>query len=245
MGVAAISLRRIAIAILAIAMMLTTTVAFPSTAEAQNASEWCFGWALADADSGTHWASRDNGNFIALPIVERQCGTTGTPTCFGWPATIVSNATVVHGTDGFDVIVGGSADQTIYGGGGRDIICGGAGNDRIYGNTGRDLIDGGTGNDRIDGGKKGDAIYGGPGNDYLIGGLGDDEFIGGVGANRIFGGDGDDWLTYVDESANAGDDVVEGGAGTNYYGSLSRSYFAIVDGYLLATGVSPRTTRRW
>lgn len=53
--------------------------------------------------------------------------------CGGEPATIHSNATVINGTSGDDVIRGGSANQTINGHGGNDIICGMGGNDTING----------------------------------------------------------------------------------------------------------------
>src|SRR4029078_3765968 len=73
---------------------------------------------------------------------------------------IRSNAKVVHGTPGDDIIIGGSANQKIYGGGGTDIIIGGGGGDRIRGGNGGDRIFGGNGGDRIRGGNGDDRIRG-------------------------------------------------------------------------------------
>ena len=42
--------------------------------------------------------------------------------CFGITATVQSNAALVEGTPGNDVIVGGPADQEIRGLGGNDVI---------------------------------------------------------------------------------------------------------------------------
>lgn len=132
------------------------------------------------------------------------------PTCFGWTATILSNNSVVQGTDGFDVIVGGNRSQTIYGGGGRDIICGGGGNDRIFGNTGRDKIDGGDGNDYIVGGWHDDEIFGGSGNDDLRGSEGSDHIQGNTGADTIYGDAGDDFLM-----GGLGQDTITAGTGVD------------------------------
>lgn len=49
---------------------------------------------------------------------------------------IRSNAKIIHGTPGDDIIIGGSADQKIYGGGGNDVIIGAGGLDRIFGGSG-------------------------------------------------------------------------------------------------------------
>lgn len=51
------------------------------------------------------------------------------------------------GTDGNDLIIGSSGNDTIDGLGGDDCILGGGGDDSIDGNTGTDICIGGDGND--------------------------------------------------------------------------------------------------
>src|SRR5262249_58051684 len=77
-------------------------------------------------------------------------------------------------TEGADVLIGGTADDTlnalggddtVSGGVGNDILAGGSGNDRLFGNAGSDVLDGGTGLD---------TLQGGPGDDlYIIDNTGD------------------------------------------------------------------------
>src|SRR3954451_10174905 len=69
------------------------------------------------------------------------------------------------------------------------LLTGGAGNDEIAGYAGDDTIDGGDGNDKLDGGE---------GNDRVLGGNGDDPV------------DGDGYKT-------PGSDVIDGGAGYDYF----------------------------
>lgn len=152
-------------------------------------------------------------------------------TCFGRAPTIESNAAVIYGTSGSDVIIGGPASQVIYAGGGRDFVCAGGGDDTIYGQTGRDNLAGEGGDDTLEGGNHDDEMWGGngddtliggPGNDYLNGGWhddyiegndGDDYFFGTQDADVMYGGDGDDDLV-VSEPDSAGD-ALDGGPGTN------------------------------
>jgi Ca2+-binding RTX toxin-like protein len=77
------------------------------------------------------------------------------------------------GTD-VDVVIGGSANDTItgsgwsndlYGGPGDDTLKGGSGNDRLFGESGRDSLGGDGGNDTLDGGSSGDVLAGGSGTD--------------------------------------------------------------------------------
>lgn len=75
---------------------------------------------------------------------------------------------LVKGTEGNDVLTGGSGKTIIKGLGGNDrisdlsgddIICGGPGNDNISGGGGNDLLLGGTGTDQIDGAGGTDSAY--------------------------------------------------------------------------------------
>lgn len=79
-----------------------------------------------------------------------------------------------EGTDGMDIVLGGSGDEVIYGKGGNDLIFGGGGNDQIYGGDGDDLIYGGGGNDEIHDGAGDDVVYGGSGGDTIYEGEGVD-----------------------------------------------------------------------
>ena len=69
------------------------------------------------------------------------------------------------------------------------VLSGGAGNDELTGYAGNDTLDGGDGNDKLDGGL---------GNDTVLGGNGDDAV------------DGDGY-------ADPGADVIDGGAGYDYF----------------------------
>jgi Ca2+-binding RTX toxin-like protein len=90
----------------------------------------------------------------------------------------------LRGTEGPDVICGGSAADSIQGLGGDDIIFGGGGNDSIQGNAGNDTIFGGTGDDSIAGNEGNDTMFGNDGNDALQGLPGYDTANGGGGYDR-------------------------------------------------------------
>ena len=74
------------------------------------------------------------------------------------------------------------------------VLTGGGGNDEIDGYAGNDTLDGGDGNDKLDGGE---------GNDRVLGGNGDDAV------------DGDGYK-------DPGSDVVDGGAGYDYFGGWTK-----------------------
>jgi len=128
--------------------------------------------------------------------------------CFGMPRTVSGTA----GTDGDDVIIGGSGNDTLRGLGGNDTICGGAGNDTISAGAGDDRLDGRDGNDRLDGGGGKDRLLGGEGSDRVEGGPGDDDFLerDRQGDNRLNGGSGNDKLN---AQGAGGKSTLDGGAG--------------------------------
>lgn len=81
----------------------------------------------------------------------------------------------VFGTEGDDVLNGGTANDDIYGYGGNDALSGGAGSDILSGGAGADLLTGGAGNDQIFGGATAYgasdvdvAVYSGSRSDYEI-----------------------------------------------------------------------------
>lgn len=175
---------------------------------------------------------------LAAGVLTHVPATAATPTCFGEPATITGSSTresVVHGTDGPDVIV---AEGEVHAGGGDDLVCGavivhgGDGNDRIRfvgadgvegelsGGAGRDeliwrsptwadLI-GGPGADTLKAGRAAQLLSGEGGSDRLFGGPGADMLNGFTGADRLHGGDGND-----DLSGRGGDDRVFGDEGND------------------------------
>lgn len=127
-----------------------------------------------------------------------------------------------------NVILGGSATNTIYGYDGNDSLIGGKSDDYLYGgndndtlvgNAGNDYLEGGYGNDSLVGGKGNDKLYGGYGKDTLLGGDGDDYldawgrnyFDGGAGKDTIYGGEGNDTIY-----GGSGNDSLNGYSGNDY-----------------------------
>lgn len=86
--------------------------------------------------------------------------------------------------------------EVVLGGSAGDTITGGMGNDEIHGGLGGDTLNGGGGND---------TLVGGEGNDTLNGDAGDDLFVeSGVDASYV-----------ATVNSGAGDDVINGGLGAN------------------------------
>ena len=110
-----------------------------------------------------------------------------------------------------EVVLGGSAGDTLLGSPLGDELAGGPGDDVLIGRGGPDSLQGGAGDagsDTLDGGDGDDSESGGPGDDQLLGGAGRDALDGGGGADSLAGGDGDD-----SAFGGAGIDSVSGGAG--------------------------------
>jgi len=125
----------------------------------------------------------------------------------------------IVGTEGDDVLDGGSGSQVIFGLGGNDVIDAGSGSDIVCGGDGDDQIIGGSGVDELMGGSGNDTIDAGPGLDTIYAGPGADVVDGGGGADTIFGWGGDDILnggTGADEiDGEAGVDTIDGGTGSD------------------------------
>jgi hypothetical protein len=99
------------------------------------------------------------------------------------PLTIPLDAS---GGDGDDVLIGGSANDTLRGDAGNDALIGQAGDDTLRGGTGEDFLEGDAGADK------------------LFGDEGDDTLEGDAGADDINGGTGFDAVTYRDRASNVG-----------------------------------------
>ena len=145
----------------------------------------------------------------------------------------------IIGTEGPDVLAGGSGNDTIvalggndsvsgnsgldrlYGGNGNDALYGGEGNDRCYAEAGDDIVYGGNGIDGAHGDDGNDTSYGGNGDDHVTGGNGNDYAYGDAGNDRVDGNDGNDWLyggTGADLLAGTlGLDRLYGGTGTDIF----------------------------
>ncbi len=142
---------------------------------------------------------------------------------------VYSDASLVVGTPGEDVIVAGPDVQTVHGG---------EGNDTIYSSAETTVIEGGPGDDTIYGdpaspqspsaadrrlliltpveckvspclgGNGGQLLRGGSGNDQIFGQRGDDEIYGEGGEDALYGGTGNDII-----HGGAGNDFLAGGPG--------------------------------
>ena len=126
-------------------------------------------------------------------------------TCDGVAATIVSDAELVVGTRGDDVIVATGDGQRIRGLAGDDLICGSETADVIFGGLGEDEIHGAEGADRIVGGAGDDVLLGNDGRDTLSGNNGEDSLVGGAAADTLIPGTGQDFCS---------DDLVDQVRGT-------------------------------
>jgi Ca2+-binding RTX toxin-like protein len=129
------------------------------------------------------------------------------PACPGWGFL---DANHIIGTDGPDVLVGGSEKDILCGLGGNDRVRGGRGPDILIGEAGRDKLIGGDGRDSLSGDTGRDQLLGGGGPDFLEGGNGRDRLRGGAEHDRMFGDAGDDEV-----SGGGDDDYIEGEKGSD------------------------------
>lgn len=143
----------------------------------------------------------------------------------------LTQAVLLDGGAGDDVLTAGNGPATLIGGTGNDRLYGGSGDDILdAGGGGNNYLDGGAGNDALIGGSGDDEMHGGLGNDLLdasldgnnrlYGGPGDDRLVGGVGSDRLYGGDGNDVLdarlggnNFLD--GGEGNDILYGGSGSD------------------------------
>lgn len=165
-----------------------------------------------------------------------QTGPVGSGTLVGTPAadTLIGtpDPDVIDAMDGDDLVIGRESRDIIFGGNGNDRIIAGDGDDIVLAGAGDDVVFGGKGNDTLLGEDGDDILLGEEGEDVLVGGAGDDVLAGGKDRDRIGGGDGDDVI--VAEVCD-GDDIVDGGAGSDTFDLASTSANAVID---LAAGRS-------
>jgi Ca2+-binding RTX toxin-like protein len=79
-----------------------------------------------------------------------------------------------NGDEGTDTLIGVERINFAANGGYYDVLTGGSGNDSLTGSNVWSFICGGDGNDTLSGGDGNDTLSGGAGNDYLNGGWGED-----------------------------------------------------------------------
>ena len=114
---------------------------------------------------------------------------------------------------GNDIVVGGSAGDSLSGQAGWDWLDGRNGADTLYGGAGNDVLLGGLDDDELYGGADDDYLAGGDGDDILNGDDGADILIGGAGSNALYGGAGDDVLIVDRDDAYI--DYLVGGSGSD------------------------------
>jgi Ca2+-binding RTX toxin-like protein len=197
-----------------------------------------------------------NGNDVVISKTPPPTTITGTDaadlidathTVAGQPLP-TSDADLIYGLGGGDIIAALGGDDQVEGGDGKDTIAGDGGNDWIDGGKGKDTITGGDGDDTILGRKGKDDLHGDAGNDVLKGngkddvlrgGDGDDVLIGGPGRNKLYGGDGNDTFVFRKSSASdkikdyAEGDIIalakSGFSGLGPAGTLKAKFFHVGD----------------
>jgi Ca2+-binding RTX toxin-like protein len=152
---------------------------------------------------------------------ERNDGASGEQDRIGSDVEIVVGGSADDTLDGSalaDDIDGGPGSDTINGGAGDDLLSGGRGDegsDQIVGGEGNDTVLGINGRDRLFGGNGSDTVSGGGGPDQLDGGPGDDRMTGGPGGDLVAGGTGNDTLNGGDQLGADGPDDLRGEAGND------------------------------
>jgi Ca2+-binding RTX toxin-like protein len=135
----------------------------------------------------------------------------------------------LYGESGNDRLLGSLQDDTLDGGLDHDYIDAHAGDDTVIGGPGNDLVNGHEGRDTLDGNEDNDLLAGGAGADHIKGGDGDDQLYGdaryhfltwdGINGTLVYGdlGGSSGSFPVVQDvpEAQAGDDVLEGGAGND------------------------------
>ena len=131
-----------------------------------------------------------------------------------------------RGSQGDDLILTGTGNDTVFGLDGDDVIDGEAGSDSLDGGMGNDTLSGNADADELRGQEGDDELNGDGGNDLLYGAAGDDTLNGGNGNDLLSGGAGDDEL-----NGGGGDDTLEGQAGENLLvGGSGADEFRFTDG---------------
>ena len=100
--------------------------------------------------------------------------------------TTIGEITITNANSATNVMVTAASSQGGANGvSGFEVVIGGAADDAIVGNASDNLLVGNAGDDRLDGGAGNDTIYGGTGDDYIKPGDGSDYVVAGAGINTI------------------------------------------------------------
>ncbi len=122
----------------------------------------------------------------------------------------LGGADVICGEGGDDIINAGTGADIVFAGDGNDVINAGQGRDTVYGQGGDDFVSGGRGKDTIEGGGGNDDLRGNNGTDTINGGDGNDAINGGQKADTLNGDDGDDTIV-----GGTRPDIIDGGEGAD------------------------------
>ncbi|MBJ6127904.1 cadherin-like domain-containing protein [Microvirga splendida] len=124
---------------------------------------------------------------------------------------------------GFEIVRGGSGDDSIAGSTGNETLSGGSGDDDIDGRGGNDALDGGMGDDTLYDGSGRDTVSGGRGNDVIRNEADGDDDV-------YDGGDGCDTLDYSSSEGGITVDLTQGTANGRDIGNDTISGFETVVG---------------
>ncbi|GCL40844.1 hypothetical protein NIES80_05340 [Dolichospermum planctonicum] len=106
----------------------------------------------------------------------------------------------------YDVLTGGSGNDSLTASYVWSLIFGGDGNDTLSCNIGNHTLSGGAGNDSLSGGYGNDILSGGDGNDTLSGGAGNDTLSGNIGDDIYIVDSTTDTIT---ENVGEGTDIIQ------------------------------------
>ena len=221
---------------------------------------------IYDASTGELWYDADgNGAGVAQLVARLDPVRPVTASDIAVENGGTGGGGAINGTAGNDTLVGTPGNDTINGLGGNDSISGLGGDDSISGGDGNDTIDPGEGNDTVSGGAGIDTLVTTNGalpadieNLTLRGSLvfepsasGNDLnniirneytsaptlFVNGQGGNdTIVGGSTDMWVTFSGPGGAWGNDVVQGGSGTDTLDLFDKTAMTIDMGAGTLTG---------
>ncbi|MCA3359457.1 MAG: hypothetical protein ING02_15795 [Roseomonas sp.] len=188
-----------------------------------------------DGGDGFDWLVISNGLSFNLSVTENQASGGAWLARFeAVNASASSGAVTLVGGGEDNILIGGSASDSILGAAGDDLLQGGPGNDTLVAGSGLNIVEGGAGNDRFIVESVDEVVieYYSDGNDTIIascdfylpaevetlvlapgsaamrggGGLGNNLLIGNSHANELLGSEGSDTLESGD-----GADTLQGG----------------------------------
>jgi Ca2+-binding RTX toxin-like protein len=166
-------------------------------------------WAISGNDSVDGGAGVDVINLSESEVAVTVDFTAGTVSGAGG-SMVVANVERAYGGNGNDLLRAGAAAVDFSGSSGNDTLIGSSGNDYLHGDANFSLDDG---IGRI-----------GPfagGADSIVGGAGDDTIIGYREADTLEGGAGNDLFVLngdLHDEGNYGDDLINGGTGSDTVG---------------------------